>query len=123
MKAVTIAAAFLAGLTATGAFAQTAANTPIEFRMAASDANISGCRGLDANLSRVHSVTLQGDNALLKLAGGISEALKQTAPGIYTSTFTLSGVRLDVVADASKSPRTLTATDKNRGCRWDATAK
>jgi len=119
MKSFVIAA-FLIGMTGSAADAQ---NAPIEFRMAASDANLAGCRGLDAQLSRVHSVTLQGDKALLKLAGGISETLKQTSPGVYMSAFTLSGVRLDVVADASKSPKTLVVTEKNRGCRWDATTK
>ena len=110
----------LVGMTATFAYAQ---NAPIEFRMAAADANLAGCRSLDAQLSRVHSVTLQGDKASLKLAGGISETLKQTSPGLYTTVFMLSGVRLDVVADASQSPKTLVMTDKNRGCRWDATTK
>ncbi|WP_422029617.1 hypothetical protein [Reyranella sp.] len=119
MKSVVIAAV-LFGTTASAVYAQGA---PIEFRMAASDANLAGCRSLDAQLSRVHSVTLQGDKAQLKLAGGVSDTLKQTSPGIYTSVFTLSGVRLDVVADASKSPRTLIITEKNRGCRWDATTK
>ena len=115
-----ITAALLVGMTASFAHAQSA---PIEFRMAASDANIAGCRSLDAQLSRVHSVTLNGDTARLKLAGGISETLKQTAPGVYTTVFTLSGVRLDVVANSATSPRTLVVTEKNRGCRWDATTK
>lgn len=119
MKPV-ITAALLVGMTASFAHAQGA---PIEFRMAASDANIAGCRSLDAQLSRVHSVTLNGDTALLKLAGGISETLKQTATGVYTTVFTLSGVRLDVVANSATSPRTLVVTEKNRGCRWDATTK
>lgn len=123
MKAVIITV-LLIGISATAAQAQTAsANAPIEFRMAAATGNLSGCQNLDAQRSRVHSVMLQGDNALLKLAGGINETLKQTSPGVYTSNFTLSGVRLDVVADASKSPRTLVVTEKNRGCRWDATTK
>jgi len=115
-----ITAAVLVGMAASFAHAQSA---PIEFRMAASDANLAGCRGLDAELSRVHSVTLQGDTALLKLAGGYSEPLKQMTPGVYASVFTLSGVRLDVVANSVSSPRTLVLTDKNRGCRWNATAK
>ena len=119
MKTVVVTA-LLFVMTGSAAYAQDA---PIEFRMAASDANLAGCRGLDAQLSRVHSVTLQGDKALLKLAGGISDTLKQASPGVYTSVFTLSGVRLDVVADASKSPKTLVVTEKNRGCRWDATTK
>jgi hypothetical protein len=123
MKAVMIAA-MLVGTSATATEAQNdPGNAPIEFRLGASDANISGCRNLDAQLSRVHSVTLKGDNAVLKLAGGITETLKQTRPGIYTSVFTLSGVRLDVVADTSKAPGTLVVTEKNRGCRWDATTR
>lgn len=125
MKA-TIVAAFLCGLLATAAQAQTTAipqGASIEFRMDADPANLAGCRGLDATLSRVHSITPQGETARLKLAGGFTETLKQTSPGIYTTVFTLSGVRLDVMANASASPRTLTVTDKNRGCHWNAIAK
>lgn len=123
MKAV-ICAAFLFGMSATMAQAQNSpAQAPIEFRVVASADNISGCRGLDGAFSRVNTITPQGDKALLKMAGGITETLKQTAPSVYTSVITMNGVRLEVVADASKSPKTLVITDKNRGCRWDATTK
>ena len=124
MKAA-ILAAVLTGMTAAVAQAQTASadSAPIEFRVVASPDNISGCRGLDGTFSRVNTITLQGDKALLKIAGGITETLKQTAPHVYTTVITMNGVRLDVVADASKSPKTLVMTDKNRGCRWDGTPK
>ncbi len=54
------------------------------------------------------------------MAGGITETLKQTAPNVYDRHHH-ERVRLEVVADASKTPKTLVMTDKNRGCRWDGT--
>jgi len=32
--------------------------------------------------------------------------------------FALSGARLDVLADLSTTPKTLTVAEKNRGCKW-----
>ncbi len=119
MKPV-ITAALLVGMTASFAHAQGA---PIEFRMAASDANIAGCRSLDAQLSRVHSVTLNGDTALLKLAGGISETLKQTAPGVYNDRLHPLRRTARRRGEFGHVSPTLVVTEKNRGCRWDATTK
>ena len=48
--------------------------------------------------------------------------MKLVRPNVYETEFALSGVRLDVVADLSASPKTLTVTEKNRGCKWMAVA-
>ncbi|CAN5752793.1 hypothetical protein BH11PSE3_BH11PSE3_31180 [soil metagenome] len=104
-----------------GALAQTA--VPIEFRLIAAKANMAGCSGLDTSLSRVHAITLMGETAQLKSSGGINDTLKQTSPSLYKTVFTLGGIRLDVVADASKTPRSLTVTDAQRGCHWNAEAR
>lgn len=94
----------------------------IAFRMAAAKGNPSSCMALDAAMSRVHNVTLMGDKASIKSAGGITDTMKQTAPNVYATTYTLSGSRLDIVADASTKPKTLKAVEPKLGCRWDATA-
>ena len=95
---------------------------PIAFRVTPAQGNPTGCTSLDAALSRVHTMTLTDDKAVLKSAGGIDDTLKQTAPGVYKTTFRLGGVTLDVVADASKAPRTLSVVEAKRGCHWNAVA-
>ena len=77
---------------------------------------------LDAALSRVHGVTKMGDKAIIKSAGGIDDTMKQKTPNVYTTVFTLSGVRLDVVADASVTPATLSVVEAQRSCKWNAVA-
>jgi len=111
--------AVLAAILAVPAFAQ---DKPIEFRLAAATTNPVGCTALDAALSRVHTVTKTGDAAVIKSAGGIDDKLKQTKPNVYTTNFSLSGVRLDVVADASVTPATLNVVEAQRGCKWNAIA-
>jgi hypothetical protein len=100
----------------------TAQNAPIEFRVVATDRNPSACRQFDAALSRVHTFTATGDAALLRSAGGVTSNMKQTMPRVYTTNFRLGGTTLNVVADASKSPKTLDVTEPRLGCRWNAVA-
>jgi len=111
--------ASLAGLFSAEAAAQDAA---IQFRVVATDRNPSACKQFDSALSRVHTLTPTGDGASLRSAGGVNSAMKQTTPGVYTTTFSLGGTTLNVVADASKSPKSLTVTEPRLGCRWNAVA-
>jgi hypothetical protein len=120
MKTKTLAASLIGLVVAAAVNAQTA---PIEFRVVPAKGNPSGCTNLDASLSRVHTITLMGDKALLKSSGGINDTLKQTSPDIYKTRFSLGGVNLDVVADAGANPRTLQVTEASRGCHWNAVAK
>jgi hypothetical protein len=109
--------------TQSGQAAQLAPGVPIEFRMVPAQGNPAGCFQLDAAMSRVHTVTPMGNDATIRSAGGINDTLKQTAPNIYTTRFRLGSVTLDVVADASRMPRTLTVTEPKVGCRWNAVAR
>ena len=109
--------------TQSGQAAQLAPGVPIEFRMVPAQGNPAGCFQLDAAMSRVHTVTPMGSDATIRSAGGINDTLKQTSPNIYTTQFRLGSVTLDVVADASKMPRTLTVTEPKVGCRWNAIAR
>lgn len=122
MQATKLNGTLIGVLTAILAAAAIAQAAPIEFRLAADKANPAGCTSLDASLSRVHTVTVTGDKALLKSAGGINDTLKQASPGVYKTTFGMAGVRLDVVADASKTPRSLTVVEGQRSCKWNAVA-
>lgn len=112
----------MAAVLATMALPAGAQQGPIEFRMAAAVGNPSNCVRYDSTLSRVHTLTVTGDKAVLKSAGGINETLKRTAPSVYKTTYRLAGMTLDIVADASKSPKSLTMTETNLGCRWAAIA-
>lgn len=112
----------MAAILAAVALPAGAQQEPIEFRMAAAVGNPSNCVRYDSSLSRVHTLTVMGDKAALKSSGGINETLKRTAPNVYKTTSRLAGVTLDIVADGSKSPKTLTMTETNLGCRWAAIA-
>ena len=109
--------------TQSGQTAQLAQGVPIEFRLAPAAGNPSTCTQIDAAMSRVHTVTPMGSEATIRSAGGINDTLKQTSPNIYTTQFRLGSVTLDVVADASKMPRTLSVTEPKLGCRWNAIAR
>jgi hypothetical protein len=49
--------------------------------------------------------------------------MKMVRPDVYETLFAIAGTRLDVVADLSTKPKPLTVTEKNRGCKWHATAE
>lgn len=122
MNTRTVASSLVGLIVALTAATANAQNAPIEFRLVGAKANPSGCMSLDGTLSRVHAVTLAGDKAMLKSAGGINDTLKQTSPGIYKTRIGMGGVNLDVVADAAKSPKTLEVIEASRGCHWNAVA-
>jgi hypothetical protein len=114
-----IVAASLAGLISTQAAAQSAG---IDFRVVAGDRNPSACQRFDAALSRVHTFTPAGDTATLRTAGGVTSNMKQTTPGVFTTTLGIGGTNFNVVADTSKSPKALDVTEPRLGCRWSAVA-
>jgi hypothetical protein len=99
-----------------------AQNAPIDFRVVAVDRNPSSCKQFDAALSRVHTFTPTGDAATLRTAGGVTSNMKQTTPNVFTTTLGIGGTNFNVVADASKSPKTLEVTEPRIGCRWQAVA-
>lgn len=90
--------------------------------MVAAKGNPSACTNIDASMSRVHTVTIMDDKAALKSSGGINDTMKQTQPKVYRTTFSLSGAKLEIVADTSVTPKTLEAVEPKLGCRWSAVA-
>jgi hypothetical protein len=82
--------------------------------------NLVSCTRLDAAMSRNHTVTIKGNQGEITSAGGIHDKLKLVRPNVYTSDFTMGGTSLVVLADLSVTPPTLTVTEKNQGCKWNA---
>jgi hypothetical protein len=99
-----------------------AQDAAIQFRLEPATGNPALCSTYDASLSRVHTVTMSGATATIKSAGGIDDTMKETSPKIYTTVFQLAGKRFPIVADASKTPRTLSVTEPDYGCKWNAIA-
>ena len=64
----------------------------------------------DAALSRVHTFTPAGATATLRTAGGVTSNMTQTTPGVFTTVLGIGGTNFNVVADTSKSPKTLDVT-------------
>jgi hypothetical protein len=112
-----VLATSLAGMISMQAVAQ---NAPIEFRVAAGDRNPSSCQRFDSALARVHTLTATANGATLRTAGGVSSNMTQTTPNVFTTTLGIGGTNFNVVADASKSPRTLEVSEPRLGCRWNA---
>ena len=104
--------------------AASVAQQPAAFsvRLEKSDQNPTGCTALDPAMSRQHTVTIVGNTAVVKSAGGIDDVAKQTTPGVYKTKFAISGATLDIVVDTTSSPRTLTATAPRMGCKWTGAA-
>jgi hypothetical protein len=100
-----------------------AAETVAHFRLAADRQNASVCNGLDAVLSRVHTVTVRNGDVELTSAGGIEGRMSELKAGLYRIVFELEGKRVDAVADLAATPNTLTVTERNRPCRWLAGAQ
>ena len=79
-----------------------------EFRLAQDPKNIQGCTALDSSFTRAHTSRSGAARPEVKSAGGIDDKMKLVRPNVYETVFALSGVRLDVVADLSATPKTLT---------------
>ncbi len=107
-----------ASLLSTVAMAQ---DLETKFRLAQDPKNIQGCTNYDAALTRVHTFTIKDGQATVKSAGGIDDKMKMVKPNVYQTVFDLGGTKLDVVADLSATPKSMTVTEKNRGCRWHGT--
>jgi len=99
--------------------AAAAQDSVTQFRLTAAPGNIQGCIALDPSFTRVHTLTVRGGVVDIKSAGGIDDTMKPVRPGIYAATFQLGGGQIDFVLDANANPKTLTATSKNLGCKWN----
>jgi hypothetical protein len=91
-----------------------------QFWLKGSPNNIQGCIAADPSFTRKHTFTLQNGQARITAAGGISSGMKEVKPGVYETSYVLGQLNLTIVADLNATPKSLTVTDRNLGCRWSA---
>jgi hypothetical protein len=115
MVASRLACVVLAALLPVAASAQS-----VNFWLAALPGNIQGCIAADPQFTREHTFTLKDGQAEMTSPGGINTKLKLVRPNVYETDNELGRLHLHVVADLSVTPRTLTVTEKNLGCKWAA---
>ena len=92
--------------------AMAAEDSVTRYRLAADAGNSSKCRFLDPALSRLHTITVKGDDVQITSAGGIEGRMKEKRPDVYGVVFELSGLRLDVEADLAPAHRSLVVADR-----------
>jgi hypothetical protein len=112
-----LACVAVAALLPTAASAQS-----VSFWLAGDPGNITGCMAADPQFTREHTFTVNDGQADITSPGGINTKLKpvQGKPGVYETRYQLGRMNLQVVADLSTTPRSLTVTDQNLGCKWSA---
>ena len=110
----------LVSVAATLPFAVVAQNAEVHFWLKGSPNSIQGCMAADPSFSREHTFLLTNGQAEIKSAGGINIKLKPSRPGVYTGDFDLGRMNLNIVADVASSPKTLTVTSQDGGCKWSA---
>jgi len=90
------------------------------YRLSADPGNATTCSALDPALARPHTITVKNGDVEITSAGAIEGRMREVRVGVYSVVFELSGLRLDVVADLSRSPKSLTVSDRQFGCKWQA---
>jgi hypothetical protein len=110
----------LACVVVAAALPSVASAQSVNFWLAAMPGNIQGCIAADPQFTREHTFTLRDGQAEIVSPGGINTKLKMAKPNVYETDYKLGRLDVHVVADLSVTPRTLTVTEKNLGCKWAA---
>jgi hypothetical protein len=94
----------------------------VGFYLAAQPGNIAGCIQADPQFTREHTFTLKDGQATITAPGGINTKLTpvQGKLGVYQTDYQLGRLNLQLVADVGATPKSLTVTEKNLGCKWTA---
>ena len=94
----------------------------VGFYLAAQPGNIAGCIQADPQFTREHTFTLKDGQATITAPGGIDTTLTPVPgkPGVYQTDYQLGRLNLQLVADVAATPKSLTVTEKNLGCKWAA---
>jgi hypothetical protein len=104
---------------ATPAVAQ-AQDASVQFWLKGNPNNLQGCIAADPTFTREQTGLINDGQVAIKFAGGVNVKLKETKPKIYTGNFDLGRMNLNIVADLSVNPRTLTIASNDGGCKWSA---
>jgi hypothetical protein len=100
--------------------AAVAQDAQVQFWLKGDPKNIQGCIAADPSFTREHTFLLVNGQAEIKSAGGINIKMKPVRANVYRGDFDLGRMNLDVVADLSATPKTLTVTNPDLGCKWTA---
>lgn len=114
-KFLVLAATFLA-LPA----AARAQDAEVTFWLKGASGNIQGCIAADPTFTREQTFKLVNGQAEVRMAGGIYIKLKPVRPNVYAGDFDLGRMNLHMVADLAATPKSLTVTNQNLGCKWSA---
>ncbi|WP_139374170.1 hypothetical protein [Enhydrobacter aerosaccus] len=93
-----------------------------KFTLALQPDSISGCILTDPSMTRPMTLTVRSNRAELVTSGGVHGTMMRVAPNVYAGGFVLGQRNLSFRADLSTSPKRLTVTTPEGGCRWAASA-
>ena len=97
-----------------------AQDAEVKFWLKGAPGNIQGCIAADPQFTREHTFTLKGGEAVVTAAGGVDTKLKLVRPNVYAADFDLGRMNLNMVADLAATPKSLTVTNRDLGCKWSA---
>lgn len=112
----------LAVLAAAGFFpvAAAAQESQASFWLKGATNNIQGCIAADSQFTREHTFTVKNGEAEITSPGGVNTKLKLVRPNVYETDYELGRMHLHVVADLAATPKSLTVTNRDMGCKWSA---
>ncbi|MDI1282947.1 MAG: hypothetical protein PSV46_01000 [Reyranella sp.] len=100
-----------------------AQDAEVKFWLEGAPNNIQGCIAADSQFTREHTFTLKGGQAEVSMPGNIHVKLKSVRANVYAGDFELGRLNLHMIVDLTPTPKTLTVTEKNLGCKWSAVRK
>ena len=97
-----------------------AQDAQVKFWLKGAPNNLQGCVAMDPQFTREHTFTLKGGQAEVTMPGNIHIKLKPVRPDVYAGDFELSRMKLNMLADLAATPKSLTITNRDIGCKWTA---
>ena len=91
-----------------------------KFWLKGASGNLQGCIAADPTFTREQTFRLANGQAEVKMAGGVTVKMKLVRPDVYAGDFDLGRLNLHMVADLAATPKTLTVTNQDLGCKWSA---
>ncbi|MBS0520696.1 MAG: hypothetical protein JSR90_18505 [Proteobacteria bacterium] len=90
------------------------------FTLALLPESISGCIMTDFSMTRPMTLTVRNDQGEMVTSGGVHGAMMRIAPNVYSGSFIIGQRNLTFRADLASTPKRLTATTPEGGCKWAA---
>ncbi len=97
-----------------------AQDAEVKFWLKGAPGNIQGCIAADPQFTGEHIFILKGGQAEVRAPGGVLIKLKLVRPNVYSGDFDLGRMNLNMMADLAATPKSLTVTNRDLGCKWSA---